>query len=135
MQKSSDERRSSRANVLLVAEIEAGAVRTRVRIANISAHGALIVGKGITGEGTQVNFTCRHLAVPSWVAWVDGAYAGIQFDQPIEPDDLLKHLPSCGPVITKDCRIEDFRRPGFRGNQLTEGQRRIVEAWIKKGPD
>lgn len=136
MQKhTADERRSARANVLLVAEIEAGAERSRVRIANISAHGALVVGKRIPSEGAQVNFKCRHFCVPSWIAWVDGIYAGINFDQPIEPEDLLRYLPACGSVITKDRRIENFRRPGFKGNQLTEEERRIVAAWNKGRSD
>lgn len=132
MQKhTADERRSARANVLLVADIEVGSVRNRVRIANISAHGALVVGKGIPSQGAQVNFKCRHVSVPSWIAWVDGTYAGIQFDEAIEPEDLLRYLPACGSVISKDRRIENFRRPGFKGNQLTEEERRIVAAWNK----
>lgn len=136
MQKhTADERRSARANVLLVAEIEWGAVRNRVRIANLSAHGALVVGKGIPSEGSQINFKCRDVSVPSWIAWVDGTYAGIQFDQAIEPEDLLRYLPSCGSVITKDRRIENFRRPGFKGDQLTEEERRIVAAWNKGRSD
>jgi hypothetical protein len=129
-----DERRSARANVLLVAEIEAGTARSRVRIANISAHGALVVGKGLPCAGAQVNFKCRDVSVPSWIAWVDASYAGIQFDEAIEPEELLKYLPASGPISAIHRTIQDFRRPGFRGDQLTEEERRIVEAWNKIGP-
>jgi hypothetical protein len=122
-----DERRSARANVLLVGAIESDGVRNKVRVSNLSAHGALIAGDMVMSEGTPVNFRCNGLTIQSCVAWIRAPYAGIDFDEPIQPDDLLRNSPVPPQVITRDTRELNFRRPGFRGNQLTDEERKIVE--------
>jgi hypothetical protein len=126
--KTADERRSARANVLLVGTVECGGVQTRVRIANLSAHGALVVAEGLPAEGTQLTLRCNGATVQSWIAWVRTPHAGIQFGEPIDPDELLRNAPPAqAQMITRDNRKVDFRRPGFRGNQLTAEERKIVD--------
>jgi hypothetical protein len=44
---SADERRSGRANVMLAAALELEGVRIPVRVANLSSHGALILGTAL----------------------------------------------------------------------------------------
>ena len=124
-----DERRSPRANVLLIGEIESGKVRIPVRVDNLSAHGALVIAKAIPNSETRVIFHCNGVAVEGWVAWAKAPQAGIQFDEQIEPERLRRSGSLHSPALIRDTRKVDFRRPGFRGNQLTEEERELLEDW------
>src|SRR5574338_310335 len=123
----SDERRSKRANVILTATVESGGVRTPVRIGNLSAHGAMIIADCLPPPEASVMFHCNGLAVQAWVTWIQAGRAGIQFAEPMNPDVLAKRAAVPQSMIVKDEREVDFRRPGFRGNQMTEEERKIVE--------
>src|SRR5206468_45973 len=103
--KTADERRSARANVLLVGTVECGGVQIRLRIANLSAHGGLVVADGLPAEGTQLTLRCNGATVQSWIAWVRTPHAGIQFGEPIDPDELLRNAPPAqAQMITRDNR-------------------------------
>ena len=127
----SDERRSARANVILTGMIEHSNSRIPVRIRDLSDHGAQVIGDKLPAADTQITLRCNGQAVEGWVAWSQGERAGIEFGRPTPPDVLTKRerRPSLG--ITKDTRDVGFRRPGFRGNQLSEEERRILEEWTK----
>ena len=113
-----DERRSPRANVLLIAAVECGGVGIPIRVSNLSAHGVLVIGKALPCADTRVIFRCNGLAVESWVAWTEAPHAGIQFNEPIQPEELLRSRPVLSAAVVRDTRELDFRRPGFSGNQL-----------------
>ncbi len=130
----SDERRSARANVILTAVIEHGSARIPVRISNLSEHGALVVGDGLPQDETQINFRCNGASVQGWVAWSRAGRAGIQFGTPLQPDALTQREAAPRATIIKDNREVDFRRPGFRGNQMTDEERKIVEEWNQPRP-
>lgn len=129
-----DERRSGRANVILTAMIEAGNARIPVRVGNLSEHGALVSGDGLPRGETQVVFHCNGAAVQSWVAWSRAGRAGIEFGTPVQPDALTNRGEAPRVAIIKDTREVDFRRPGFRGNQMTDEERKIVEEWNRPEP-
>jgi PilZ domain len=131
----SDERRSDRANVILTAMIEHSQDRIPVRIRNLSEHGALVVGDGLPAADTAITFRCNGQAVEGWVAWSRGKRAGIAFGKPTRLDALTKREQRQGLGITKDTREISVRRPGFRGNQLSEEERKIVEAWTKRSQE
>jgi len=124
-----DERRSARANVLLIGAIESSKARVPVRISNLSAHGVLVIGNALPSADTPVVFRCNGLAVEGWVAWAYPPHAGIQFCKPIRSDRLLRKESVTLGAIVSDSRKPDFRRPGFRGNQLTPEEREILEEW------
>jgi hypothetical protein len=126
---STDERRSARANVILTATIEQGKARIPVRVSNLSEHGALVFGNGLPESETQITFRCNGVAVQGWVSWAQTTRAGIQFGVPTSPEALSKREATPRTVISKDTREPNFRRPGFRGNQLTDEERKIVEEW------
>ena len=126
-----DERRSGRAVVILTAAIEAGDARIPVRVSNLSAHGVLVIGDKIPAASSQVVFRCNGIAVPSWVAWSHDGRAGIQFDDPVEPDQLAQKTRVPLVPVMRDTRTIDSRRPGFKGNQLTNEERNAVEAWLR----
>jgi hypothetical protein len=128
-EKSADERRSTRANVLLTAAIECGGVRIPVRVSNLSAHGALVLSDAVLEEGASVIYRCNGMQIEGWIAWVRPPHAGIQFGEPIPHQDLLRSAPVPHQMIIKDSRKLDHRRPGFRGKQLTADEKRILEEW------
>jgi len=129
-----DERRSERANVILAAMIEHRGARIPVRVRNMSQHGVLVVGEGIPAGETQVTFHCNGASVESWVAWSRDGRVGIQFGIPVQPEALAQRESIPRVAIIKDTREVDFRRPGFRGNQMTEEERKIVEEWNRPEP-
>jgi hypothetical protein len=125
-----DERRSPRANILMKGAIESGQNHFPIRVSNLSAHGALVIGQAFPERDTPVVFRCNGFAVESWVAWVKTPHAGIQFAQPIRPEELLRNAAVPAPTIVRDTRKLDFRRPGFRGNQLTPEERDELQDWL-----
>jgi hypothetical protein len=130
-----DDRRSERANVLLTATIEgpAGAA-VRVRVSNLSAFGALVIGDEIPPPETAIVLHCNGLAITSWISWSDSGRAGIAFADEVDPERLT-HRERPHAAIVKDTRQVSLRRPGFRGNQLSEEEQRAVEDWKRRQSD
>ena len=129
-----DDRRSGRRAVVLMAAIDHAGMRTRVRVTNLSAHGALVIADRLPAPECEVAFLSNGVTVQSRVVWVRGRHADIQFEDPIEPERLLRNAPHPYPITTKDDRNVDFRRPGFRGNQLNAEERRVVQNWTCDRP-
>ena len=88
-----------------------------------------MIGKGLPCADTRVIFRCNGLAVESWVAWTEAPHAGIQFNEPIQPEELLRSRPVLSAAVVRDTRELDFRRPGFSGNQLTQEEREMLKQW------
>ena len=124
-----DERRSARSTVVISATVEWGPNRVRVRIKNLSAHGALVVGKGLPPVETDVNLQYMGQRVSGWIAWSRDGYAGVAFGEAVEPERLHRTSSHPHPLIVKDMRELDYKRPGFRGRLLTDEEARIVEEW------
>lgn len=127
-----DERRSERANVLLTAVLESLGVCSDVRVGNLSAHGALIIGRSLPSEDAEVTFRCNGVEIQGCLAWVRVPFAGIDFNEPVQPQQLLRGRFTASAVITRDTRVLNPRRPGFRGNQLTDAERRLVDDWSRQ---
>lgn len=118
-------RRTSRSNVLLAAAIEAAGSSSPVTMRNLSSEGALIEADDLPIEGTCVLFRKNELAVPGYVAWVKGRRAGIAFDHNLDPETVLRHIPNPRPRAKLD-----FKRPGLAPRRLTPEERKIGEDWI-----
>jgi hypothetical protein len=118
--------------VLLSAVLEYNGARIPVRVINLSANGALVACDAPPPEDTRVKFRTGRRSAEGWTAWVRPPHAGINFDEPIEPANFLPKRLGTADLITRDTRDLDFRRPGFRGNQLTAEERQIVEEWKRK---
>lgn len=126
-----DERRSERSSVMLAATIDCGGALLGVRVVNLSAHGALVQGNDLPCADAPLSFRCGGLQVGGWMAWVRPPLGGISFDLTVDPDAALQSVRAAHTVI-RDTRPRDFRRPGFRGNQLTDEERRIIEKWARE---
>jgi hypothetical protein len=121
-------RQSRRSNVLMAASIEAAGSSTPVRMRNLSAEGVLIEGDELPIEGTIVLFRKNELKAPGQVVWVKGRRAGIAFDTKLDPETVLRHVPSPRP------RAElQFKRPGLSAQELSLEERRFAENWVVSG--
>jgi hypothetical protein len=122
-------RRSRRSNVLMKATLEMPGASLPVVLRNLSQEGALVQGGILPEEGTRVLFHRDGLSVPGEVVWSHCNHAGLHFDFPLFPREMLRHIPTRErkppPPIKK--------RPGFAARPLTEGERLLIERWAAEG--
>ncbi len=117
-------RRSRRSNVLLAATLEVGGAVTKVRLRNLSEDGALVDGDLLPEAGAEVVFRRNELVQRGRIAWVHGKHAGVAFDSPLKPQDVLRHVPPAGPKPEPK-----FWRPGIATRPLTAAEKKQVESW------
>ena len=121
----SQNRRSRRSNVLMAACVECDGIAVDTKLRNLSKEGALVEGAGLPAIGTKVTFSKGELRAAGTIAWSAGSRAGIAFDEALDPEAVLRHVP------TPRARAAfDHRRPRLRGQELTPGERKIAEDWV-----
>jgi hypothetical protein len=125
-------RRSRRSPVLLAASIEVDGAFLPVKLRNLSEVGALIEGHRLPAEGSFTVFERNEMRVAGRVVWVEGKYAGIAFDTPLDREQVLRHIPA--PRVRPDASL-DFRRPGFTCRPLSAYERRNLETWLATAPE
>jgi hypothetical protein len=118
-------RRSRRSPVFLAATIEVAGVPEPVKLRNLSEEGALIEGDRLPPEGSTSCFERKDLRVTSRIVWVQGRYAGVAFDHPLKPEEVLRNVPKPRPTAKLD-----FRRPGLVSRPLTPEERKMIEIWM-----
>ena len=121
----SQNRRSRRSNVLMSATVEFDGTQVKTKLRNLSKEGALVEGEELPAIGQPVKFHKGDLHLSGHVAWRAGDRAGIAFDQPLDPESVLRHVPAPRPRMAAE-----HRRPRLRGQELTPGERKIAEDWI-----
>jgi hypothetical protein len=124
-------RKSRRSPVLLNATIEAGGLLLAVKLRNLSVEGALIEGAPLPPEGSETIFERNDMRLSGRIVWVQGKYAGIAFDTPLNREEVLRHIPDPSPK--RQPPIE-FRRPGFTCRPLSDYERRNLETWLATAP-
>jgi len=117
--------------VLLTATIYVGGVPVAVKLRNLSEQGALIESERLPTEGSETIFERKELRLNSRVVWVEGKYAGVAFDVPLNREDLLRHIPQ---PKGRSRNEPDFRRPGFACRPLSDYERRNLETWLATAP-
>jgi len=122
-------RRGRRSPVLLSATIEVDGAPVTVKLRNLSEQGALIEADPdrLPPEDTPTKFQRHGLARSGRVVWVQGKYAGVAFNRPLRPEELLRQIPSPKPK-----QPLDFRRPGFNCRPLTAQERETLELWLAR---
>jgi hypothetical protein len=118
-------RRSSRSQVLLTAELEHAGACLAVKLRNLSSEGALVESVKLPVEGTPVEFRRNELSTNGRVVWVNGKYAGIAFDEKLNPEQVLRHIPA----PRQKFHPRPYR-PGIMPRNMTPAQRRLAETWI-----
>ena len=110
------------------ASLELSGTSVPVKLRNLSAEGALVEGDKLPVEGSSIMIRKGDLSMPGRVAWVNGLQAGVKFAQKLNPEQLLRHIPTPKPRVTPD-----FRRTGLKGT-LTAEERRYGETWVWQFP-
>lgn len=123
-------RRSRRAPVLLAATVEVSGARVPVKLRNLSEEGALIEGEQLPLEGATTFFERNDLRLRSRVVWVHGRYAGVAFDSPLKPEQVLRNVPS----PRRPTQVGDFKRPGLACRPLNDYERKMLERWMTSSP-
>jgi hypothetical protein len=124
-------RRSRRSPVLLTATIDVGGAPVAVKLRNLSEEGALIEADRLPPEGYGTVFERKEMRVTGRIVWVQGKYAGIAFDTPLEREQVLRHIPQREP---KRPQPIEFRRPGFTCRPLSDWERKNLETWLATAP-
>ncbi len=122
---SSQNRKSRRSQVLLSATLEHNGASHSVKLRNLSAEGALVEAGKLPIEGTSVVFCRNELSVQGRVVWVNGSYGGIAFNEKLQPEQVLRHVP----VPRQKVQPKAYR-PGFAPQNMTAEQRRLAETWM-----
>ena len=120
----SQNRRSRRSTVLLAATLGTRSGDIAVKLRNLSAEGALVEGDKLPVEGSKVMFQRGDLAEKAHIVWVDGKQAGVAFDQQLQPEQVLRNVPSPRPRFRPE-----FKRPGLTSRDLTPEERRLIDSW------
>lgn len=122
-------RRSRRSPVLLAATVEVAGRPVPVKLRNLSEEGALIEGERLPLEGSTTFFHRNELRLRSRVVWVHNRYAGVAFDYPLKPEQVLRNIPKPKPKAQGD-----FKRPGLACRPLSDYERRMLERWMTASP-
>jgi hypothetical protein len=121
-------RKNRRSNVLMSASLELSGTSVPVKLRNLSAEGALVEGEKLPVEGSSVLFRKGDLSMPGRVAWVNEKQAGVNFAQKLNPEQLLRHVPTPRPRV-----MPEFKRTGLKGTMTAE-ERRYGESWVWRFP-
>lgn len=123
------DRRGRRSPVFLTAQLESADGTVEVKLRNLSEEGALVEGDELPAEGTTVFFMRNQLRLKCRVAWVEARYAGVAFERPLKPEQVLRQIPMPKPKVQPD-----LRRPGLACRPLTDSERRMLETWMTASP-
>lgn len=121
-------RKTNRSNVLLTASLELSGASTPVKMRNLSSNGALVEGADLPVEGSELLFRKGDLAIKGRVVWTSERYAGIAFARPLDPDQLMRHIPAPRPRVKPR-----FHRPGLR-TPISAEEQRYADQWIWARP-
>lgn len=122
-------RRHRRSNVMLKATLETPGESLPVMLRNLSQEGALIKGEELPDQGSRVLFHRDGLSVPSRIAWSHCGHAGLAFDFPLFPKEMLRHVPE----RQQKAVLPIVRRPGLACKPLTAAERSMIERWATEG--
>lgn len=114
---------------MLKATLETPCESLQVMLRNLSQEGALVKAEGLPEQGSRVLFHRDGLSVPGRVAWSHCGHAGIAFDFPLFPKEVLRHIPERQPKVELPIK----RRPGFSNKPLTAAERALIERWAVEG--
>ena len=125
-------RRFRRSNVMLKATLEMPGASIPVVLRNLCQEGALLQGEDLPEEGSRILFHRQGLSVPGRIAWSHCNCAGMEFDFPLFPQELLRHIPPASP---KAPPLPVNKRPGFGSKPLTPAERAMIERWATEAPN
>lgn len=117
------QRQAKRARVLLAAKLQTPFGEVDARLRDLSRKGALVECAKLPPVGSAVVFSRGSTMVPATVAWTGGGRVGLQFDYPIDENEILVQLKRA-PSQPQ----QRFRRPGL-AEDLSEQERDLARKW------
>ena len=116
-------RSAKRARVLLAAKVRTGGGgEIDVRLRDLSQKGALVEGKSLPPQGSDVVFFRGSITVPARVAWTGEGRAGLEFAYSIDESEVLVQLKR----TTVDTNQPRFRRPRLFGEDMSEQEKKLA---------
>ena len=109
---------------MLSATLEMGGQAQREILRNLTTGGALVEGTWLPAQGSIVMFERNELRVAARVAWVEGSFAGIAFECPLDRSEILRQVQK-----PREKFEPQFRRPGLACRPLSDADRRMVQMW------
>ena len=89
-----------------------------------------VLAKNLAARGGAANVQkLKTLRLTGRVVWVEGRFAGIRFEQPLNRDQVLRHVPKPRQKIEAS-----FRRPGLACRPLSAHERKMLEVWMTAAP-
>jgi hypothetical protein len=87
-----ERRTAPRKAVLLLATLERQGASNPVRMVNLSQSGSSVIGQ-LPAKHCSVVFRRNAVALRGRMAWSDGGRGGIDFEESIEPSEMLRSIP------------------------------------------
>lgn len=116
-------RATRRARVLLAAKLRLPQGEADARLRDLSPKGALIECAATPRVGTEVLFVRGAIEIPARVAWAGAGRIGLEFDYPIDAQEILVRLG-------KSAHADDpYRAPAAPQRRIGEAQARLARAW------
>jgi hypothetical protein len=115
-------RASRRARVLLAAKLRTPDGEIDCRLRDLSSKGALLECKPQPAVGSAVVFLRGKIAIPARVAWNASDRIGVEFEHPIDEQDMLVQLKG-----QSNTEIPEFYKR--IGRNMTVEERRYVRSW------
>ena len=122
-------RSAARARVLLTAKLRTPFGNIEARLRDLSRNGALLECNDSLALDCEVVFSRGDTTVPARVAWVSGKRVGLEFLRPIDESEVLIQRTRAAAASVPAAPPTPFKRPGLRGQGLTEQERKLAEAW------
>jgi hypothetical protein len=118
-------RSAKRARVLLAARLRTGAGgEIDVRLRDLSPQGALVEGKSLPPQGSEVVFSRGSITVPARVAWIGEGRAGLEFAYAVDESEVLVQLKR----TNSDSNQPRFRRPRL-GEDMSAQDKKLARLW------
>jgi hypothetical protein len=114
--------RAPRTNLLLAATIEAGAIKTPVRIRNMSESGAMIEGAAFPAIGATLILRRLEVGIGGTVIWRAAGRCGIRFDgQAVVADWVAGVARNPGVFDTGQARVDAIQAAIRTGQPIPAG--------------
>jgi len=118
------QRTAKRARVLLAGRLQTPFGEYDARLRDISRKGALVECATVPIVGSEVVFSRGQTVVPARVAWTGAGRVGLEFNYPIDANEVLVQLKKA----PSGAQAPRFRRPGLNEG-LAEDDLQRARAW------
>lgn len=122
-------RSAKRARVLLAATLQTNRGDLEAKLRDLSQKGALVECKETLTIDSDVVFTRGNTVVPARVAWTSGNRIGLEFQHPIDENEVLIQLGRApAPAGVTMPAPPPFRRPRL-STDMSERDRQLARLW------